>query len=105
MLYYGDNLPILRNRDYFPSGSIDLVYLDAPFNSNQDYNVRFTERDGSRSAALGLRCQIGELVQRRADRTAYQTSGPYLHGSDDRQGPRLVQRKTIGLPFTGTHAP
>lgn len=51
MLYYGDNLPILRNRDYFPSECVDLVYLDPPFNSNQDYNVLFAERDGSRSAA------------------------------------------------------
>jgi site-specific DNA-methyltransferase (adenine-specific) len=51
MLYYGDNLPILRNRDYFPSESIDLVYLDPPFNSNQDYNVLFAEQDGTRSAA------------------------------------------------------
>ena len=51
VLYYGDNLPILRNRDYFPSESVDLVYLDPPFNSNQDYNVLFAEQDGSRSAA------------------------------------------------------
>ena len=51
MLYYGDNLPILRNRDYFPSESIDLIYLDPPFNSNQDYNVLFAEQDGSRSTA------------------------------------------------------
>jgi site-specific DNA-methyltransferase (adenine-specific) len=51
MLYYGDNLPILRNKDYFPSESIDLVYLDPPFKSNEDYNVLFSEADGSRSAA------------------------------------------------------
>lgn len=51
MLYYGDNLPILRNRDYFPSESIDLVYLDPPFKSNEDYNVLFSEADGTRSAA------------------------------------------------------
>ncbi len=51
MLYYGDNLPILRNRDYFPSESVDLVYLDPPFNSNQDYNILFAEQDGTRSAA------------------------------------------------------
>ena len=51
VLYYGDNLLILRNRDYFPSESVDLVYLDPPFNSNQDYNVLFAEQDGSRSAA------------------------------------------------------
>ncbi|HEV2316683.1 MAG TPA: DNA methyltransferase [Thermoplasmata archaeon] len=51
MLYYGDNLQILRNSEYFPSQSVDLVYLDPPFNSNQDYNVLFAEQDGSRSAA------------------------------------------------------
>jgi DNA modification methylase len=51
VLYYGDNLSILRNRDHFPSETVDLVYLDPPFNSNQDYNVLFGNQDGSRSAA------------------------------------------------------
>jgi 16S rRNA G966 N2-methylase RsmD len=40
-LYYGDNLDILRR--YIPDGSVDLVYLDPPFNSNQSYNVLFKE--------------------------------------------------------------
>lgn len=48
-LYYGDNLDILRR--YVRDESVDLVYLDPPFNSNQDYNVLFAEQDGSRSAA------------------------------------------------------
>ena len=48
-LYYGDNLDVLR--EYVPDESVDLVYLDPPFNSNQSYNVLFAERDGSRSAA------------------------------------------------------
>lgn len=48
-LYYGDNLSILR--DHILSNSIDLIYLDPPFNSNADYNVLFTERDGTRAAA------------------------------------------------------
>ena len=48
-LYYGDNLQVLR--DYIPSNSVDLVYLDPPFNSRQDYNVLFAEKDGSRSAS------------------------------------------------------
>lgn len=48
-LYYGDNLDILRR--YVKSESVDLVYLDPPFKSNQDYNVLFAERDGSRSAS------------------------------------------------------
>jgi DNA modification methylase len=47
-LYYGDNLEILRQ--LLPE-SVDLVYLDPPFKSNQDYNVLFAEQDGSRSAA------------------------------------------------------
>ena len=38
VLYYGDNLDILRHEPpYIPPESIDLVYLDPPFNSNRDY--------------------------------------------------------------------
>lgn len=48
-LYYGDNLDILRR--YVADESVDLVYLDPPFKSMQDYNVLFTEQDGSRAAA------------------------------------------------------
>lgn len=40
-LYYGDNLEVLRNRDDFPNDSIDLIYLDPPFNSKRDYNVLY----------------------------------------------------------------
>ena len=40
-LYYGDNLEILRNREYFPDECVDLIYLDPPFNSNRNYNVLF----------------------------------------------------------------
>ena len=50
-LYYGDNLSILRNRDYFPNECIDLIYLDPPFNSNRNYNVLFAEQNGSSSEA------------------------------------------------------
>ena len=49
LLYYGDNLDVLRR--YVPAESVDLVYLDPPFNSNADYNVFFAEQDGTRSAA------------------------------------------------------
>lgn len=40
-LYFGDNLDILR--DKIPDESIDLIYLDPPFNSNRDYNILFKE--------------------------------------------------------------
>ena len=48
-LYYGDNLDILKR--YVKDETVDLVYLDPPFNSSQNYNVLFQERDGTRSAA------------------------------------------------------
>lgn len=48
-LYYGDNLQVLR--DHIADQSVDLIYLDPPFNSRQDYNVLFAEKDGSRSAS------------------------------------------------------
>jgi len=48
-LYYGDNLPVLR--EHIKDQSVDLIYLDPPFNSRQDYNVLFAERNGSRSAS------------------------------------------------------
>ncbi len=48
-LYYGDNLDILRN--HIPDESVDLIYIDPPFNSNQAYNVIFSEADGSSSQA------------------------------------------------------
>ena len=48
-LYYGDNLDILRR--YLPDKSVDLIYLDPPFKSNQTYNVLFQEKDGSQSAS------------------------------------------------------
>jgi len=47
-LYYGDNLEVLRR--YVADESVDVVYLDPPFNSNANYNVLFAEQDGSRSA-------------------------------------------------------
>jgi site-specific DNA-methyltransferase (adenine-specific) len=49
LLYYGDNLDILRR--YIPDESIDLVYLDPPFNSNRDYNVIFKNEAGRKSDA------------------------------------------------------
>ncbi len=49
LLYYGDNLDVLRR--HIKDESVDLVYLDPPFNSNATYNVLFSEQNGSRAAA------------------------------------------------------
>jgi len=50
-LLFGDNINWLRDREIFPSASVDLVYLDPPFNSNADYNVLFREASGQESQA------------------------------------------------------
>ena len=46
-LFYGDNLDVLRN--HIEDGSVDLIYLDPPFNSNANYNVLFKSPDGKQS--------------------------------------------------------
>ncbi len=48
-LYYGDNLHVLREQ--IPEASVDLVYLDPPFNSNATYNVLFRASTGEQSQA------------------------------------------------------
>jgi site-specific DNA-methyltransferase (adenine-specific) len=47
-LHYGDNLPVMRD---MPSESVDLIYLDPPFNSNASYNVLFRSPTGDQSPA------------------------------------------------------
>jgi len=49
VLYYGDNLEILRK--YIPDESIDLIYLDPPFNSQASYNILYKELTGQPSQA------------------------------------------------------
>lgn len=49
LLYYGDNLDVLRR--HVKDETIDLVYLDPPFNSNASYNVLFAEQNGTQAAA------------------------------------------------------
>src|SRR5579863_7694944 len=48
-LFYGDNLKVLR--EYIPDESVDLIYLDPPFNSNRNYNVLFKDESGTDSEA------------------------------------------------------
>ncbi len=48
-LFYGDNLTVLR--DYIADESVDLIYLDPPFNSSRSYNVLFKDESGTDSEA------------------------------------------------------
>src|SRR4051794_16303425 len=48
-LFYGDNLDILR--EHIPDETVDLVYLDPPFNSSRNYNVLFKDEGGKDSEA------------------------------------------------------
>ncbi len=78
-LYYGDNLGILR--DYIPDASVDLVYLDPPFNSNRSYNVLFKEAGGTSSSPAQIEAfedtwHWGKVAQDTFEQIA-------LHGSDD----------------------
>lgn len=89
-LYYGDNLQILR--DYLPDESVDLIYLDPPFNSNRSYNVLFKETTSASSAA-----QIGAFDDTwhwgEAAQQAYEQIA--LHGTDDTA--RLLQAMVDAL--------
>lgn len=49
LLFYGDNLDVLRR--HIGDESVHLVYLDPPFNSNANYNVLFAAKDGTQAAA------------------------------------------------------
>lgn len=48
-MFYGDNLDILH--DHLADESVDLIYLDPPFNSNRNYNVLFQAMSGEQSAS------------------------------------------------------
>ena len=43
LLYYGDNLPLLQDHDQFPNEFVDLIYIDPPFNSGENYNILYND--------------------------------------------------------------
>lgn len=79
VLYYGDNLPVLR--EHIPDESIDLIYLDPPFNSNRSYNVLFKEAGGTDESPAQIEAfedtwHWGDAAQEAFEEIA-------LHGTDD----------------------
>jgi DNA modification methylase len=114
-LYYGDNLDILRR--YVKDDSVDLIYLDPPFKSNQDYNVLFAERSGEDSAAQikafedtwqwdqGASAAYHEIVEKGPSRVskAMQAFWTFLGSSDmmaylAMMAPRLVELRRVLKP-------
>lgn len=77
-LYYGDNLFILR--EYIPKETVDLVYLDPPFNSNQDYNIIFKDESGRRSDAQQVAFEDTWHWGPKAERTYYFLTNSSEHG-------------------------
>ncbi len=76
-LFYGDNLNILRR--YLKDESVDLIYLDPPFNSNRNYNVLFKDESGMEADSQimafedtwhwkGAASTYDDLITRRATR-------------------------------------
>jgi len=93
-LYFGDNLEILR--DHVGDESVDLVYLDPPFNSKATYSVLFKEKNGTASAdKVGARAPLPQpLVDRGkgASPTALSTGLSRIdHRPDARVGEQLHQ--------------
>jgi len=75
-LYFGDNLEILREN--IPPESVDLIYLDPPFNSKATYNVLFAEKSGVASTAQITAFEDTWHWGREAEETYYDlvTAGP-----------------------------
>ena len=70
-LYYGDNLHVLR--DHIADASVDLIYLDPPFNSKRDYNLLFKSPVRGR-ADLPVSRGEGEAAQQRRPTTDFSTA-------------------------------
>ena len=77
-LFYGDDLDALRL--HIADESVELVYLDPPFNSNASYNVLFAEKDGSQAAsqikAFGDTWHWGRIGRPRLSRSWSQAAEP-----------------------------
>lgn len=114
LLFYGDNLDVLRK--YIPDESVDLVYLDPPFNSKQDYNILFKENGGVKSAAqikafddtwhwdYAAAEAFDEIVQRGGRTSKAMQAFQQLLGENDMlaylsmMAPRLIELRRILKP-------
>lgn len=102
-LYFGDNLQVLTARDtdgayVFPSASVDLIYLDPPFNSNRDYNLIFREYSGDAAEAQIQAFEDSWHWDRRAAETFAKLTGEWVvDGSVAEHVARLVESLVNGI--------
>ena len=65
-IFYGDNLDVMEEK--IPNKSIDLIYLDPPFNSNRNYNMIYTTNTGQPVAEGAIAfCDAWELTDDKLD--------------------------------------
>ena len=78
-LHFGDNLDVLRA---MPAQSVDLIYLDPPFNSNAGYNVLFATARGGPSRAQSHAFQDTWKWNRTAQHALNETADRHLQAGD-----------------------
>jgi site-specific DNA-methyltransferase (adenine-specific) len=110
-LYYGDNLDILRR--YLKDETVDLVYLDPPFNSAQNYNAFFHEKDGTEAASQIRAFEdtwswnqesqkvYEELILQPGKVSEVMQAFHTFLGTNDMMAPRLVELRRV-LKATGS---
>ncbi|MEO6021909.1 MAG: DNA methyltransferase [Burkholderiales bacterium] len=81
-LFYGDNLQVLRN--YIPDESVDLIYLDPPFNSKRDYNLLFkTPKKPAKTSGKALTAEKPQQEYGDAQITAFEDTWHWLQPAAD----------------------
>ena len=96
IVYFGDNFEVLQKR--IDDESVDLVYLDPPFNSKKDYNLIFADKEGERSTSQIEAFEDAWEWGDQAERTfAYLTNTAIHGGRVDTDVSRLVGALREGL--------
>jgi hypothetical protein len=93
-LYFGDNLDVLRA---MPAETVDLIYLDPPFNSNANYNVLYGTKRGGASQAQSHAFQDTWSWGPEAQRALNQTAERHLEAGAIRAGPGCLNRFSVSI--------
>ena len=81
-LFYGDNLHVLR--DYIQDESVDLIYLDPPFNSKRDYNLLFkTPKKPAKTSSKVLTVEEPQQEYGDAQITAFEDTWHWAQQAED----------------------